>query len=129
MAPRTLTSLPTATSILLLAAVLAPVAANQDGDALIALKNGLQDPNGELNNWDRDSIDPCAWNLVECDNLTKRVIRLDLGFRNLSGRLAPELGNLDQLKYMRLAHNSLSGPIPRELVGLSNLDPLCQKIG
>ena len=82
MAPRTLPSLATAaaTAILLLVlaavALPAPVAANQDGDALIALKNGLRDPNGELNNWDPDSIDPCAWSLVECDHLTKRVIRL-----------------------------------------------------
>ncbi|CAM0882563.1 unnamed protein product [Alopecurus aequalis] len=123
MALRTLPSMPTATAILLLAAValLAPVAANQDGDALIAWKNGLRDPNGELNNWDPTSIDPCAWSLVECDNLTKRVIRLDMGFRNLSGPLAPELGNLDQLKYMEIHANNIEGTIPAELGNLKNL--------
>uniref|UniRef100_A0ACD5W0B9 Uncharacterized protein n=1 Tax=Avena sativa TaxID=4498 RepID=A0ACD5W0B9_AVESA len=123
MAPRTLPSLPAATAILLLAAValLAPVAANQDGDALIALKNGLQDPNGELNNWGTASVDPCAWTHVECDDHTKRVIRLDLGFRNLPGRLAPELGNLDQLEYMEIHANNIQGTVPAELGNLKNL--------
>jgi hypothetical protein len=62
MVPRTLPPLPTATAILLLVAVtlLASVAANQDGDTLIVLKNVLQDPNGELKIWDPDSIDTCA---------------------------------------------------------------------
>jgi hypothetical protein len=68
----------TAMAILLLAAVAlpGPVAANQDHDALTALKNGLQDPTGELNNWNPYSTDPCTRTHVECDNITKRVIRL-----------------------------------------------------
>ncbi|XP_071683082.1 leucine-rich repeat protein 1-like [Lolium perenne] len=113
----------TATTILLLAAVtlLGPVAANQDHDALTALKNGLQDPTGELNNWNPYSTDPCTWTHVECDNITKRVIRLDLGFRKLSGHLAPELGNLDQLEYMEIHQNNIQGTIPAELGNLKNL--------
>ncbi|AQK54264.1 hypothetical protein ZEAMMB73_Zm00001d051454 [Zea mays] len=45
----------------------------------------------------------------------------DLGRLNLSGPLAPELGQLDQLQYMEIFGNSISGPIPSEFGSLANL--------
>ncbi|VAH08680.1 leucine-rich repeat protein 1-like [Triticum dicoccoides] len=113
-----------ALSVIVLAAVvstllLAPVAAN-DIDALSALKSGLKDPNGALKTWDPQLVDPCTWFHITCDD-HKRVTCIDLGRQNLSGPLAPELGQLDRLQYLEVYGNRLSGPIPKELVGLSNL--------
>ncbi len=53
-----------------------------------------------------------------------RVTRLDLRNNNLSGFIAPELGELATLRGLSLERNrSLSGPLPRELVKLG-LDSL-----
>lgn len=39
--------------------------------ALIGIKASLKDPHGVLQNWDKDSVDPCSWTMVTCssDNL------------------------------------------------------------
>jgi hypothetical protein len=43
--------------------------------ALMAIKNLLEDPQGVLKNWDTLSVDPCSWNLVTCspENLVTRL--------------------------------------------------------
>ena len=40
-------------------------------EALVKIKNALNDPRGALNNWDEDSVDPCSWAMITCssDNL------------------------------------------------------------
>ncbi|XP_024314532.1 leucine-rich repeat protein 1 [Brachypodium distachyon] len=96
-------------------------AMNPDVEALMALRNGLQDPNGELNSWDPDLVDACTWSRVVCDDLTRRVIRLYLIQLNLSGPFAPELGKMEHLHYLRLDHNRLTGPVPNELLALDKL--------
>ncbi|PWZ26225.1 Leucine-rich repeat protein 1 [Zea mays] len=75
---------------------------------------------GALTDWDPNLVDPCTWFHVVCDG-DNRVIRLDLGRLNLSGPLAPELGQLDQLQYMEIFGNNISGPIPSEFGSLANL--------
>ncbi|KAM3404902.1 hypothetical protein ACQJBY_007789 [Aegilops geniculata] len=99
--------------------LLAPVAA-KDIDALLALKSGLHDPNGALKSWDPQLVDPCTWFYITCDN-NKRVTRIGIARLNLSGPLAPELGQLDRLEYLAVYDNHFTGPIPKELAGLSNL--------
>uniref|UniRef100_M8BGT5 LRR receptor-like serine/threonine-protein kinase n=1 Tax=Aegilops tauschii TaxID=37682 RepID=M8BGT5_AEGTA len=49
------------------------------------------------------------------------VASIGLARLNLSGPLAPELGQLDRLEYLAIYDNHFTGPIPKELVGLSNL--------
>ncbi|KAF5803553.1 putative non-specific serine/threonine protein kinase [Helianthus annuus] len=46
-------------------------ARNPEVAALIAVKNGLDDPHGAFSNWDEDSVDPCSWARITCspDNL------------------------------------------------------------
>ena len=34
--------------------------------ALMAIKGGLHDPHGVLENWDADAVDPCSWAMVTC---------------------------------------------------------------
>lgn len=36
--------------------------------ALIAIKGSLEDPHNVLDNWDRDSVDPCSWAMITCSN-------------------------------------------------------------
>ncbi|KAF8719419.1 hypothetical protein HU200_024132 [Digitaria exilis] len=85
----------------------AGVARNTDMDALTALRNGLQDPDGALKSWDTTLVNPCTWFYITCDG-DNRVIRLDLQKKNLSGTLAPELGQMDRLQYLYALCPSLS---------------------
>ena len=53
-----------------------------------------------------------------------RVVHLNLGNNNLTGRIPEELGNLANLTRLILEGNQLSGPIPPELGNLANLTRL-----
>ncbi|KAL3701761.1 hypothetical protein R1sor_019783 [Riccia sorocarpa] len=99
------------------------VSANNEGDALIALKRQLNDPNGFLNSWDDDLIDPCTWSHITC-NADDKVIRIDLAHMGLSGSLVPELGELSSLQYLELFGNYISGSVPPELGRLRDLASL-----
>ena len=50
--------------------------------------------------------------------------RLYLGDNQLTGEIPPELGGLSNLTWLYLADNGLTGEIPPELGGLSNLAEL-----
>ncbi len=54
----------------------------------------------------------------------KRVTELWLHGRGLSGTIAPELGELSELKWLYLHRNNLTGEIPGELNNLSKLERL-----
>ena len=34
--------------------------------ALMGIKDSLEDPHAVLDNWDRDAVDPCSWTMVTC---------------------------------------------------------------
>ncbi|XP_010528022.1 PREDICTED: protein NSP-INTERACTING KINASE 2 [Tarenaya hassleriana] len=92
--------------------------------ALMGIKNSLVDPHEVLKNWDETAVDPCSWNMVSCspDGL---VITLGAPSQNLSGTLAPSIGNLTNLQTVLLQNNYISGHIPSEigrLVKLKTLD-------
>ncbi|CAI9093120.1 OLC1v1028539C1 [Oldenlandia corymbosa var. corymbosa] len=106
--------------IFLLLQQLSPGSANPEGDALYALRSGLNDPDNVLQSWDPTLVDPCTWFHVTCD-VDGHVTRLDLGNANLSGNLVPELGKLERLQYLELYMNNLGGRIPAELGGLKSL--------
>ncbi|CAL4901384.1 unnamed protein product [Urochloa decumbens] len=114
----TRTTLSIAAAVLM--AMVVAAAANKDADALSALRGGLKDPDGALNSWDPNLVDPCTWFYVTCDG-DNRVIRLDLGNLKLSGPLAPELGQLERLRFLEVFDNNIQGQIPPELGGLTNL--------
>ena len=92
-----------------------------DRGTLIALYNALGGPKWTRNfNW-LSELPLDAWDGVQTDE-QGLVIKLDLGFNNLSGDIPPELGNLTSLQELNLYENpSLSCRIPPELGNLTNL--------
>ncbi|KAL3632001.1 protein kinase superfamily [Castilleja foliolosa] len=94
--------------------------ANDEVDALKALKNRLIDSRNYLQSWDPNNVNPCAWFQVTC-NTENLVTRIDLGNLNLSGTLVPNLKVLTSLQYLKLYDNNLSGTIPKELGEITSL--------
>ncbi len=102
-----------------------------DRAALVALYNATDGPRWvDSENWLSDA--PLGeWYGVETD-ATGRVAGLDLQGRwdeearewiphGLTGPIPPELGGLSDLAYLNLRNNELAGAIPSELGSLSNL--------
>ncbi|KAF2306608.1 hypothetical protein GH714_019761 [Hevea brasiliensis] len=95
-------------------------------DALRAARNSLIDPYNNLRNWDKG--DPCTsnWTGVLCYDTVStdgywHVQELRLLNMNLSGNLAPQLGQLSQLEILDFMWNELNGNIPKEI---GNISPL-----
>ena len=74
-------------------------------------------------NWSEDAPIE-TWDGVTVSGTPKRVIRLILRERLLTGTIPPELGALSELTNLDLRGNRLSGLIPSELGQLSNLEVL-----
>ena len=91
-----------------------------DRDALVVLYEITDGPNWvNRENWLTDA--PLGrWHGVQTDE-RGRVTGLNLSGYGLTGPIPPELGGLSNLGWLILAGNKLSGPIPPELGGLSNL--------
>ncbi|KAI7750729.1 hypothetical protein M8C21_013031 [Ambrosia artemisiifolia] len=94
--------------------------------ALLAVKGNLVDPMHHLDNWNKG--DPCTsnWTGVICvhkSNVDKfwHVQEIQLLNMNLSGRLAPELGQFPHLKILDFMWNNLTGSIPKEIGNISSL--------
>ncbi|XP_006645416.1 probable LRR receptor-like serine/threonine-protein kinase At1g06840 [Oryza brachyantha] len=104
----------------------AQITAPWEVDALKAIRGSLIDPQGYLNSWNRG--DPCMrnWSRVLCYNATAsdgylHVLELQLLRLNLSGTLAPELGQLSHMKIMDFMWNNISGSIPKEVGNITSL--------
>ncbi|KAL8125568.1 leucine-rich repeat protein 1-like [Apium graveolens] len=106
--------------VVVLTVIVTVVNGNSEGDALVALRHSLTDPNNVLDSWDSTLVNPCTWFHITC-NQDSHVTRVDLGNTNLSGVLVPELGKLEHLQYLELYKNNIHGTIPAELGNLKNL--------
>lgn len=90
------------------------LALNSDGLSLLALKAAIDsDPSGVLASWSESDATPCRWPGVVCTR--GRVTDIYLPNRGFSGYLPSELGHLDSLRRLGLAHNNFSRPIPVHL--------------
>ncbi|KNA11710.1 hypothetical protein SOVF_132580 isoform B [Spinacia oleracea] len=97
---------------------------NLEVQALIGIKNQLNDPHGVLNNWDEFSADPCSWAMITCSSSDSTVIGLGAPSQSLSGTLSGAIGNLTNLKQVLLQNNNISGKIPPEIGLLPKLQTL-----
>ena len=94
-----------------------------DRAALVALHNATGGPNWDSNdNWLSD-VPISEWSGVTIDD-NGRVTGLNLRRNQLSGKIPPELGNLENLTRLDLRQNQLSGEIPPWLDNLANLQEL-----
>ena len=100
-----------------------PLAPETDRAALVAIYNATDGPNWTNNhNWLTDA--PVGeWHGVFTD-VNGRVTGLVLTWNELTGKIPPEVGNLDRLEELSFWGNELSGEIPQELVSLGNLKRL-----
>ncbi|XP_078437109.1 leucine-rich repeat protein kinase family protein [Wolffia australiana] len=94
--------------------------------ALKAVRRSLNDPINALASWNKG--DPCKgnWRGVFCRNSTYtdgylHVVELHLLNINLSGVLAPELGQLSELKILDFMWNQIGGSIPKEIGDVKTL--------
>ena len=71
-------------------------------------------------NWSAD-IPIEEWDGITVSDSHGRVVWLNLGFRNLNGKIPAELGNLEYLHTLDLTSNRLNGEIPAELRNLGKL--------
>ncbi len=93
-----------------------------DSLALVALYNATDGPNWTDNtNWLSDKP-ISAWSGVTVDN--GRVSELWIGKNNLSGKLPPEIEQLDYLNRMMIYDNDLKGEFPKVLCRLKRLSSL-----
>ncbi|XP_059627985.1 probable LRR receptor-like serine/threonine-protein kinase At3g47570 [Cornus florida] len=92
--------------------------------ALLAFKAKIiSDPLQVTSTWN-GSIHFCQWHGVTCGHRHKRVTRLELQSRNLSGTISPHIGNLSFLRALVLVKNSFEQEIPLELGRLRRLQIL-----
>ena len=100
-----------------------PEQSGSDRAVLVALYHSTGGANWH-SNWNLLSDRPIGeWNGVTTDN-NGRVIELNLYRNGLTGEIPPELGGLSNLTELYLYGNDLTGEIPPELGGLSNLTKL-----
>ncbi|XP_037423973.1 probable LRR receptor-like serine/threonine-protein kinase At1g34110 [Triticum dicoccoides] len=95
-------------------------------DALLALKQGINDTYGVLASWQKLRHDCCRWTGVACSNKTGHVTELDIDYSSLLGQISPSLLSLQHLEYLDLSFTSLLGPngssvFPDFLSSLHNL--------
>ncbi|CAH9055408.1 unnamed protein product [Cuscuta europaea] len=94
-----------------------------EGLALLEFRARVEyDPHGALEDWNADNCDPCMWSGIHCEDGQVQV--LDLNGKDIEGTLAPELGNLCNMKVLVLSENHFSGVIPQEFGQLEMLEVL-----
>ncbi|KAH9699586.1 LRRNT 2 domain-containing protein [Citrus sinensis] len=103
---------------------------DSERQALLKLKQDLNDPSNRLASWNIGDGDCCAWDGVVCNNFTGHVLQLNLGnpdpnygtVSKLVGKINPSLVDLTHLIHLDLSGNDFHGiQIPKYLGSLKNL--------
>ncbi|KAL0342986.1 UNVERIFIED_CONTAM: Receptor-like protein EIX2 [Sesamum angustifolium] len=100
----------------------------RERQALLNIKSQLVDTHGRLSSWgtDEDKRDDCCeWRGIHCHNRSNNVIRLDLQFYNLGGKISTSLLELQHLRYLDVSGNDFEyAPIPEFIGSLTKLQYL-----
>ena len=94
-----------------------------DREYLLALKDALEGLHGPDLNW-KAATTTTQWEGITVEGVPHRVTKLELSDRGLQGEIWGWLGNLTELRELRLDGNRLYGRIPSKLGQLSNLTHL-----
>ncbi|KAK7380681.1 hypothetical protein VNO78_33196 [Psophocarpus tetragonolobus] len=99
----------------------------KERNALLRFKHGLADPSSRLSSWS-DKEDCCTWLGIICNNITGKVIEINLDtpvgspYRELSGEISPSLLELKSLIRLDLSSNYfVLTPIPNFLGSMESL--------
>jgi len=65
------------------------------------------------------AIDCCTEEGIKCEN--DHIVKIDLSYKQLTGSIPKEIGNLSKLHSLYLSHNQLTGSIPPEIGNLKEL--------
>lgn len=90
---------------------------------LLRMKEALEDPTNALRDWDGSEDSPCRWRGIDCND-EGAVTRIQLHGNSLSGRILPDICNLQSLIIFELDRNSLYGNFPPEFSNCSRLEQL-----
>ncbi|OWM89989.1 putative leucine-rich repeat receptor-like serine/threonine-protein kinase At2g24130 [Punica granatum] len=77
-----------------------------------------------LDKWNASGIHVCEWSGIQCHNVSRAVVKLDLSGRSLRGTISPALSGMSSLAVLDLSRNFFEGQIPPEIgsvVGLKLL--------
>ncbi|KAJ7955672.1 Leucine-rich receptor-like protein kinase family protein [Quillaja saponaria] len=97
-----------------------------DKASLISFMSGIvSDPENVFENWNSTNVHVCNWSGIKCNNISDRVVELDLSGKSLRGTISSALSNLSSLKILDLSRNFFVGHIPKELGNLVQLGQLC----
>ena len=123
--PPTATPVPTATPRLTPTPQPTPTPPLHEGDrdALVALYHDTGGPGWTNSRKWLTGAPLREWRGVATD-AAGRVVRLDLTNNGLTGKIPPELGDLEKLEWLNLGTNELAGEIPPELGNLTSLTGL-----
>ncbi|XP_020203414.2 receptor-like protein EIX2 [Cajanus cajan] len=80
----------------------------KDQTALLMFKQGVVNNSNKLSSWSSEE-DCCTWKGVQCDNVTRRVTRLDLNQEYLEGEINLSLLQIEFLTYLDLSLNGFTG--------------------
>lgn len=94
------------------------VASQAECDALVALYTSTDGPNWDNNTGWNTPTDPCGWYGVTCD---AGVTELLFGRNPMTGPIPAEIGGLTNLAVLQLSYNGLSS-VPSEIGGLTSLE-------
>ncbi|XP_059432529.1 receptor-like protein EIX1 [Corylus avellana] len=103
----------------------------EERQALVGFKQGVQDDFHVLSSWDsKEEEDCCKWKGIKCSNRTGHVVGLDLrqniffgAFEFLSGEISSSILGLQHLTYLDLSCNDFS-TLPGFIGSLTNLQYL-----
>ncbi|CAI9276660.1 unnamed protein product [Lactuca saligna] len=84
----------------------------RDAAVLLRVKNTqLEDPDGFLNDWD-DSVAPCNWTAITCNNRTLDIVSIDFSdYGSLAGPFPADFCRIPTLRYLSIGNNCFNGSI------------------
>ncbi|XP_059462222.1 receptor-like protein EIX2 [Corylus avellana] len=106
----------------------------EERQALLKFKRGLQDDDGLLSSWGSHEEDCCNWKGIKCSNRTAHVVKLDLRgdlsfdevlfHKGLYGEINSSLLGLQHLTYLDLSGNDFNFILPEFIGSLTKLQYL-----